>query len=509
MIKTKFILERSIIGCVILFFFALIVFAGCGKDYDADIDRLTRKTNSHDTVLNTLQAQITAIENRIANAQWITGVSTSSTGYTIQFNNGSVITINHGSPGTAAVIWQIGSGAITGTRTDSLWHRILPDGTIEATDAVAIPPRGRDGVDGTPGNPVPVRAPDIVDGYWVTYEWNPSANDFTETSHREYPIVSDLVAYVTDDPSNPNQWLLRVKRGATGDAYESIFLPKNAAALPGGGTVTLLGHISPPYNASTLSLSAIDTSVLVVKYWYLDSVYNVNQSTKLTEWQGRKRVRPTQLLSTLPKELSLVLTSDIILSNACKLKNSKGEAQRLAISAPVEYTGLLTKAESVSGGAVYLANLSVVDSTYATIADVTANFANKFVPNAVYYLENEAGIKSNYAPFSIRPENHSADVVATVANVTRLVAPDGGSFSVNAGAVTVTINTGYTVGFEVANDLYLYDYNIADGNSTGDIDVYPAEGSFVARQPGIYSLIIRKLLVDGKIHEETISVIAN
>jgi hypothetical protein len=508
MIKTKFTWERSIIGCLLSFFIASIIFTGCGKDYDYDIESLTRRTNTQDSLLNDLKSQIAAvqtqvatIQSNIANARWITNVEATAEGYVFHFNTGTPnpITIHHGKS------WQIGSGATTGTHTDSVWYyKDLVTGQFVKTDnpeLIALPSGGRDGVDGAPG--IPGRAPEIVDGYWVTYEWNASRNDFDEipTGYQ----ANGLIAYVTDNPENPNQWLLRVKKDAEGTGYETIALPKNAAGFPDGGTgnITLLGHISSP-NALTLSLGAIDTSTLVVKYWYLDSIY-VDQGVKLETWQGQKNVLPKQLLSTLPRELSLVLTSDLILSNACKLKNSKGEALPLVINAPVRYTGLLTKAENISGGPVYLASLSIVDSTYEK-ANVENNFANKFISNAIYYLENENGIKSNYSPFSIRAENHSTDVITTRANVTHLVDPYGGVIPINAGEVTVVINAGYTVGFD--NAFYLHDYNIADSGNTGDIDVYPSLGSFMAMQPRTYSLKIRKLHVDGKIYEETISVVA-
>ncbi|MDR2763438.1 MAG: hypothetical protein LBB90_00225 [Tannerella sp.] len=511
MIKTKFTLERSIIGCLISFFIASIIFTGCGKDYDYDIDRLNKKTNTHDSLLNALQTQIAAIQANIANARWITAVNPTSTGYEIHFNTGSPIAINHGSPGTSAQIWQIGSGVVTGTHSDSVWYILYPSGLVQETEYIAIPPRGRDGVDGAPGTPVPVRAPEIVDGYWITYQWNAAKNDFDAT-HTGYSAGGSLVAYVVDNPNNTNQWLLRVKKGANGDEYQEIILPKNAAGFPGGtgGKITLIGHVSSP-DASSLSLSAIDTSVLVVKYWYLDSIYNVAEGVKLDTWQGMKTVRPKQLLTTLPKELSLVLTSDVALSSATsKLKNSKGEALPLATGTPVPYTGLLTKAETVSGGAVYLLPLSIVDSAYATSALVTSGFAGKFVSNAIYYLEDEtAGIKSNYSSFSIRPENHSADTNVPTATVTHLGASNGSSLPVNAGVVTsVAINEGYAVGFDPANNRYLYDYNIADRDNTGDIVLYPSLGLFRAMQPGSYSLIVRKLRVDGKIYADTISIVA-
>jgi hypothetical protein len=346
-----------------------------------------------------------------------------------------------------------------------------------------------------------------VDGYWVTYEWNPAINNFDSTRYTDYPIVGDLVAYVTDDPNNAGQWLLNVKRGQLGDTYEAIPLPKSAAALPEAaeGNITLIGHIASP-NASTLSLSAIDTSALVVKYWYPDSIYNVTQSVKLETWQGQKQVRPKQLLSTLSRELSLVLTSDVSLSGAFKLKNSRGEALPLVMTS-VPYTGLLTKAGNVSGGSVYLASLSTVDSTYATTAEVTSGFTNKFAANAVYYLENGAGIKSNYSPFTIRTEDHSSDAV-TVANVARLVAANGNIIPVSGGAANVAINTAYTIGFD-SNATYLCDYNI-DDNNHADVEVYLNFGSFMAMQSGIScQLVVRKLLVDGKIHEETITVTTN
>jgi hypothetical protein len=510
MIKTKFTLERSIIGCLISFFVASIIFTGCGKDYDLDIDRLTKKTNSHDTVLNTLQTQITAIQNNIANARWITSVEATSTGYVIHFNAGTPnpITISHGLPGTAAVIWQIGSGVTTGTYTDSVWHRI-EGGQVIVTDSRAIPANGRDGVDGAPGTPIPVKAPNIVNGYWVTYEWDPLINDFKPTTHMNYPLAGGLIAYVVDNPDNPNQWILRVKKNADGDEYESIILPKNAAGFPDGmkGNVTLLGHVASPPGA-TLSLGTLSASpTLEVKYWYLDSIYNVDQSAKLEIWQGQKTIRPKQLLTTSPKETSLVLTSDITLSGACKLKNSKGEALPLVISAPVPYTGLLTKAESVSGGPVYLASVSIVDSTYATSANITSNFENKFLANAIYYLENEYGIKSNYSPFSISVVPQPLNPPVATASVARLDL-NGGSISVTAGvaAASLAINVGYTVGFDATNSLYLYDYNVEDSGNTGNVDVYPLYGSFVVRLAGTYSLKIRKLHVDGKIYEETISI---
>ncbi|MDR2138241.1 MAG: DUF4988 domain-containing protein, partial [Tannerella sp.] len=102
MIKTKFTLERGIIGCILSFFILSIVITGCGKDYDYDIDRLTKKINAHDSMLNALQTQITAIQNNIANARWITSVEPTTTGYMIYFNAGNPnpIAINHGTPGT-------------------------------------------------------------------------------------------------------------------------------------------------------------------------------------------------------------------------------------------------------------------------------------------------------------------------------------------------------------------------------------------------------------------------
>jgi hypothetical protein len=505
MIKTKFTWERSIIGCVVSFFIALIMFIGCGKDYDYDIDRLTKRTNSLDSALNNLQTQIAAIQANIAGMDWITDVQPTQTGYVIYFHTKAPITINHGSAGASAVVWQIGSGVHTGTRTDSLWYRLYPNGIIEETAFIAIPASGRDGVDGAPGIPIPVKAPDIsADGYWVTYEWNASRNEFDETVHRDYPLAGGLIAYVTDDPNNPNQWLLRVKNGANGSGYRDIALPKNAAAFPDEikGSIALIGHISSSGAAANLSLSAIDTSTFVVKYWYLESIYDVAQSASLETWQGQKNVRVKQLLTKF-KERSLVLTGGVPLSNACNLKNSRGEALPLVIT-PVSYTGLLTKAENVSGGSIYLASLSIVDSTYAK-SSVQNNFTNKFFTNAIYYLENEHGIKSNYSPFSISVED-SSSVAVTPAKVTRLVT-DGGAVTVNSsGGATVVINKPYTVDFDAAS---IYDYTIADSNSTGDVDIYNSIGSFVIRLAGNYSLKIRKLHVDGKIYEETINVIAN
>jgi hypothetical protein len=497
MIKTKFTLERSIVGCLIAFFVASVIFTGCGKDYDYDIDRLTKKNKEQDSILNDLQTQIAAIQANIANAKWITGVNGTSTGYVISFNTGESVTVNHGLAGTNGTVWEIGPGYTAGTRADSVWYR----NGVE-TNFIAIPPRGRDGVDGAPGSATQVKAPDIVDGYWATYEWNPSTNVFDRTIHTDYPLAGNLMAYVAD---NLDQWFLYVKRSPTASDFERIVLPKNAAGVEGNtGSITLLGHVASP-NASSLSLSAIDTSAIVAKYWYLDSIYDVTQSARVEGWEGQKRVRPKQLLTTLPKELSLVLTSDITLSNACKFKNSRGDVLPMEIGAPVSYTGLLTKAE-VSGGPVYLASLSTVDSTYATSAELTTKFTDKFVANAIYYLETETGIKSNYSPFSIRVENHSTDV-ATMADVTDFETEGDPSAPVSGGAVTVSINKAYSVSF--ANDFYLYDYSIEDNYHTGDIEVYPDFGTFIAMREGIFSLIIRKLHVDGKIYTETIAVTAN
>jgi hypothetical protein len=509
MIKTKFTLERSIVGCLIAFCVVSVIFTGCGKDYDSDIARLTRINKEQDSILNSLQAQITAIQNNIANARWITAVTPTATGYEIHFNSGSPnpVTINHGTAGTAGTVWQIGPGYTAGTHVDSVWHIITSTGGIVETEYIAIPPRGRDGVDGAPGTPIPVKAPDIVGGYWATYEWNAATNDFTQTIHTEYPLVSDLMAYVVDNPNNLNQWILRVKKGATGNDYQDIILPKNEAGMEGNtGSITLIGHVSSP-NPVSLPLSAIDTSTIVVKYWYLDSIYDVAQSVRVEAWSGQKDVRPKQLLTTLPKELSLVLTSDISLSNTSKFKNSRGEVLPLAIGAPVPYTGLLTKAE-ISGGPVYLAPLSIVDSTYATNTDLTNKFTNKFVANAIYYLETETGIKSNYSPFSISVENHSADVAAT-ANVTQFEDVEGGGIAaVNNKAAGVIFNRPYAVGF--ANSFDLYDYSMEDNSPLpGNIVIYPAFGTFRAMQAGIYSLIVRKLHVDGKIYADTITVTAN
>ncbi|MDR3194651.1 MAG: hypothetical protein LBT76_05100 [Tannerella sp.] len=490
-------MERNIILSIISFCIVSVIFAGCGNNYDDDISNLYGKNREQDSVLNDLRNAVLALQDNIANLRTISNVETTATGYRIHFSAGqpAYIDIRNGTDGTSGSIWTIGSGVITGTHTDSVWYL-----NGQPTEWIALPPPGRNGQD---GEPIPVRSPGIdEEGYWVTYEWNESKNAFDsiQTAYK----ADHLTAYVTDNPANLNQWILHVRYGAQGTAYQEVILPKNDAGLPGAsgyaGSMSLFGYTHITSAGALLSQAALPDTSLVIEYWYIDSIYNVTTSTRLSEWQGKKHVLPKQLLSTLNgKKISLALSSDVTPGvTTYVLKNSRNESLPLNIATPVPFTGLLTKAE-IAGGQVYLATLSVYDSTYLDATAVTNNFRSRFKTGAVYYVETGNGVKSSYSPFSIDAADRSA-VAVTQVNVALVgtVPPSAGTYNLRTGEV-------YDIRFDAVNGAYVWDYTI-DASGSPDVAIYAASGSFSVSQAGSYNLTVQKLHVDGKIYEETIQI---
>ncbi|MDR0844003.1 MAG: hypothetical protein LBN71_02190 [Tannerella sp.] len=496
--KTKFDLEKSIIAGILSVFVLSALFTGCGKSYDDDIYSLIRRTNvldsaskAHDILLQGVRSEVATINSKLNNLKSISSVEPTSTGYVIRFSDNTTITITNGTAGT---MWVIGPGYHTGTREDSLWYM---NGQKVEPEAVAIPRAG------LPGKSAP--SPDISpSGYWVVYDLDAAGNyNERETT---YPVVSNLLAYVTDNPDNLNQWILWVRKGVTGTAFEQVILPKNPAGGVASGSIGLIGF---QYNANptnSISLSGMEPSTLGdldVKYWHIDSIYDVTNSAKLTEWigVGPDTIKPKQLLIA---KAALVISGDA--NPGLALKNSNGELLPLKTGTPVKYTGLLTKASEVAGGAIYYVPLSVTNQTYENTTGINNNFRSKFRADAVYYLENSTGVKSNYSSFSITATNITSPTAITPASVATLRSAGGSTVSVTGSACTIKVSELYTVGFDATNGGNVYNYRIDDGGST-DIDVFDELGAFRILDTGAsFSLTIQMLHIDGKIHEETLDI---
>ncbi|MDR3267957.1 MAG: hypothetical protein LBT83_02675 [Tannerella sp.] len=507
--KKKFDMEKGIITCIVSFFVLSAAFTGCSKNYDYEISALGKKTDSLaqaiqaiqsvQSAIATIQSAIGGIQTTVGGIQTTIGglksistVEPTATGYLLTLSNGESYLINHGTSGT---LWTIGPEIPTGTHLDSVWYM---NGFKFEPERTAIPRDGLAGAQGESGRTIPGRAPGINEetNCWEFYEWSEEANDYVT---RATDINVNGVSYITE--KNDTQWSLWLKN-LDGEGYREIVLPKTPTAGGGSvGSIGLIGYVSTA--AATISLGA-SIADLSITCWYIDSIYNVTQSEKLTvPWSGRKQVSTGQVLTLLGKsDTALVVTADPPLSSAniqnVVLKNSKGEKSPLVLETPREYTGLLTRSE-VPGGPVYLVPFSVdASQTYSN----RSSFDNKFRTGAVYYLEDTVrSIKSNYSSFSITTTTGSAAPVASVASVNGAAAVSG--------VYTVTAGVNDTIGFD--NGRYVYDYridSIPGGGNNELINIDNANGLFTI-QSDTCRLVIRKLHVDGKIYNDTITVAAN
>jgi hypothetical protein len=486
--KKKIDMGKSIVIGIVSFFVFSAAFTGCGKNYDYEISALVKRT---DSLIQQINNDIAALQTRLGGMLTITSVVSISDGFRLTLSDGTSYSITSGTPGT---VWTIGPTIPTGTYLDSLWYK-----DDNPTEHRAIPKDGAPGTPGTSGTATPVRSPRVNPdtNCWEYYEWNASTSAF-DVIPTNYNVGGILVSYVTEDPNDPNQWILNVKNAA-GTGWEVITLPKTPiSSSAAAGSIGLIGHVDA-VNPPNISLTTAWADI-VIPYWYIDSVFNVTENTRRSSWTSKKHLYEGQVVSLLEKNnVHLVITADPALTSDnmqdVVFKNSKGAALPLALGTPSLYNGLLTKAD---GGTVYLAPLSVDDQTYTTKTD----FSSKFNANAVYYLEDtERGVKSNYSSFSFIAVDSSARVIpeAAITAISGLGASGSGSaFSVKAGERNTFL-------FDSASKLY--DYEIDDQGSE-PVDVYNEDGFFIIQLAGIYELVVKKLHIDGKIYNDTITVTA-
>lgn len=522
---------------VLLLSLSLLIFS-CSKDYDRAIGDLVIRVTYLDSVIYATQNAVATVLVKVNSMKTVKEVRRSESGLTLVLSDNTEYIFSSGS-GVVGTQWSIGDpgGKRYGDSRDSVWYL---NGV--ATEYVAIP---------VAGVVTPVRSPGIVDGYWVTYEWDAALGDFI--SHRtSYRVTGDYVSYVTDDPLDASLYILHIRVGVDGLEFTEISLPKSGIVpvtpvapvdpvTPAdpvvSGVLGLHGYIT--YPSAGLSVGSFASSptyllsqssfldTLTILYRHLSTLYDVESSSSLPSWSTPLRhVTPLQLLTPLRRLGGyLVITLEGSTGGSLALCNSRGEEMPLLLGEPIELKGLLTRSiagssvdvswlsalesSSIAGGDIYLVPVECSESTYANASSAMSLFRDRFTAGAVYHLMSGSGLRSNYSSFTINVIPHTS--IVPEVRTTGLMNSSGVLTPIIDGACTIAVDKFYSFDFGASRD-YIYDYEILNSSSSSSIIIDSSTGSFTlpsasnaspSSQP--HTITLRKLHFDGRIHTETLS----
>ena len=317
-------------------------FVSC-KDYDDDIKEINNKISGIETQIKDLQAKIDA-------ANWITGVTPATGGFTVAFSDGSSYTITNGKDGAA------GEAGAAGTEwtisEDGFW---VCNG--DKTDVKAV---GKDGEKGEAGKDA---QPEVKkeNGKW--YLWN--GTEFEEFVGAATPATN--VPYYYTDPNDANYTIL-VICDKDGKNEKEIRLPMNEGL------------------AEIMILNS--TRNMTISYHRYNGTDKWNGAKPLPEKGEYLITQPTKsfLIQVTPANYDLAALD-------LKLVNSKGEEAPVVLGAATPYVGELdVQYRAVSANGIFEVAVSPKDFNTETIKNWEDNFRYK----GLSLVANES-VRSTYS----------------------------------------------------------------------------------------------------------------
>jgi hypothetical protein len=459
-------------------FAVLIGFSGCGEDFSPQIKNLNERLDSTNRAatelrndLNARIVQLTTLLNSKVSVESVEPVNTGGRqGYRLILSNGETFEIFNGTNGTSGSVWTI--DATTGN-----W---VCDGVATNYRAVGL------------AAPSPYINP--ADTFWHVYEWNAASMTYNDRK-TDYKATGNemFISYVTQDAQG--NFVLHVRNQQDANKWETIPL-NTSVSVPSGGFIEMIGYVqgSAINGNANLALSSIQqTANLEVDFGWLSAL-----PPGYTTWNFRKPVQAGQMLSALAnKNTAIVINTNLTSLTNLKFRNSSGAVLPIKFGTPTTVTGVLTRSDGPSAGTFFLIPIDLIDSVQTDMAA----FKNRFVSNALYYLEaGTTVVKSNYTTWSIAANGKDAATPVAEALVTAL-----NSAPLISGDNPIARNTYIGITFD-ANGDNVYDYHVTSHNS--NIVVNNTNGTFSTANALTDTVFVHKLLIDGRLLTDTIRITA-
>ena len=336
------------------------------------------------------------------------------------------------------------------------------------------------------GAPSPIlRVDDFGVKEWFVFLWS-----YVDTTYQEsatgITFTDPLDIYVVKNTGEGGGWILHVWN-SDDERYEDILLPMEPVA-PVPVTIEFLGFAPLTSLADNIRFADLDQDLAINSY-EIEHIYATwITATYDTTWtHGTKSINVGDVITSLVNCYAVMrYEGGDPAGQPFTLQNSTGDILPLALSSPIPYEGLLTKAVSNSSLYVMRANIGNIVNP------------SDFKTDAVYRLVTTAG-KSNYGKQTVtfNTTTPSSIVEAKVEKI--------GTNTVTAGPLIIVSGRTYTLSFD--DDQHLLDYYVESTVANdATFEFSGRNGSFSFSGAGTASIYVYKLHVDGNIYRELISL---
>ena len=460
-------------------------FVSC-KDYDDEIDELNTRVDG-------IEGQLRELKSAVDNGKWITGVESTTTGFTITMNDGKTYSVTNGKDGEKGEKGEAGNKVTIDSKTG----KITIDGTETEFFAVKNTETGK------------LAVPEIgEDGFWYIVN---KEGKLEATSYKASPVS------MVENP-NTKEWILKVWNTET-KKYDEVTLPTAASLITDFEIMGLwdgekiVSGITNETESTTPAAAAEESGVNLMSTELSVYKYPVTEETA-KNWKGPKPVEKDAYLISSPDNMLVRIAPSSLNAAGTEFNivNSKNHSPLgISLSPAVKFDKVLSRAAGDAG--LYTVGVKTVMFKPAANADMS-KLDETDVTKTVFALQDISGGFTSH--FTLGIKNGEAVSVENIKVNDTKVGAENTKQSAKYQTVIIDLNKDNTISFEKPSGVYdsYITYSDADKKLFGLTHDNGKMTFKASSMPDIvtkatFDITIHYLTVGGNIKERTVEVKVN